>query len=92
MSWRSAAEIERSMKWAFENASNLLCPTLILQAGNDKLVDKRTNRIFFETIKSTDKTYREYDGLLHELWQEKMRAQVFQDMFIWLEKHIKSKK
>ena len=90
ISWRSAAEIERSMKWAFENASNLLCPTLILQAGNDKLVDKRTNRIFFETLKSTDKTYREYDGLLHELWQEKTRAQVFQDMFIWLEKHIKS--
>lgn len=90
ISWRSAAEIERSMKWAFENASNLLCPTLILQAGNDKLVDKRTNRTFFETLKSTDKTYREYDGLLHELWQEKTRAQVFQDMFIWLEKHIKS--
>ena len=92
ISWRSAAEMERSMKWTFENASNLLCPTLILQAGNDKLIDKGTNKKFFEGIKSTDKTYREYDGLLHELWQEKGRAQVFQDMFIWLEKHIKSQK
>ena len=92
ISWRSAAEMERSMKWTFENASNLLCPTLILQAGNDKLVDKGTNKKFFEEIKSTDKTYREYDGLLHDLWQEKGRAQVFQDMFIWLEKHIKSQK
>ncbi|HUW90140.1 MAG TPA: lysophospholipase [Candidatus Nanopelagicaceae bacterium] len=92
ISWRSAAEMERSMKWTFENAPKLLCPTLILQAGNDKLVDKGTNRKFFERIKSTDKTYREYDGLLHELWQEKGRAQVFQDMFIWLEKHIKSQK
>jgi len=92
ISWRSAAEMERSMKWTFENVSNLLCPTLILQAGNDKLVDKGTNKKFFEGIKSTDKTYREYDGLLHELWQEKGRAQVFQDMFIWLEKHIKTKK
>jgi len=92
ISWRSAAEMERSMKWTFENASNLLCPALILQAGNDKLVDKGTNKKFFERIKSTDKTYREYNGLLHELWQEKGRAQVFQDMFIWLEKHIKSQK
>ena len=92
ISWRSAAEIERSMKWTFENASNLLCPTLILQAGKDKLVDKGTNRKFFERVKSTDKTYREYDGLLHELWQERGRALVFQDMFIWLEKHIKSQK
>ena len=92
ISWRSAAEIERSMKWAIENVQNLLCPTLILQAGNDKLVDKETNKKFFERIKSTDKTYREYDGLLHELWNEKSRLQVFQDMFIWLEKHIKTQK
>ncbi len=92
ISWRSAAEMERSMKWTFESASNLLCPILILQAGNDKLVDKTTNKKFFEGIKSADKSYREYDGLLHELWQEKGRAQVFQDMFIWLEKHIKTQK
>jgi len=92
ISWRSAAEMERSMKWTFESAPNLLCPILILQAGNDKLVDKETNKKFFEEIKSADKSYREYDGLLHELWQEKGRAQVFQDMFIWLEKHIKTQK
>ncbi len=92
ISWRSAAEIERSMKWVIENVQNLLCPALILQAGNDKLVDKETNKKFFERIKSTDKTYREYDGLLHELWNEKSRLQVFQDMFIWLEKHIKTQK
>jgi len=92
ISWRSAAEIEKSMKWTIENVPNLLCPTLILQAGNDKLVDKEINKKFFDRIKSTDKTYREYDGLLHELWNEKSRLQVFQDMFIWLEKHIKSQK
>ncbi len=91
ISWRSAAEIERSMKWTFENAPKLLCPSLILQAGNDKLVDKGTNKKFFEKIKSEDKTYREYDGFLHELWNEKGRAQVFRDMYIWLEKHIKKK-
>ena len=89
---KTNAEIERSMKWTIENVPNLLCPILILQAGNDKLVDKGTNRKFFERIKSTDKKYREYDGLLHELWQEKGRLEVFQDMFIWLEKHIKTQK
>ncbi len=92
ISWRSAAEMERSMKWTIENAPNLLSPILMLQAGNDKLVDRGANKKFFEGIKSSDKTYREYDGLLHELWQEKGRAQVFQDMFIWLEKHIKTQK
>ncbi len=86
----SAAEMERSMKWTMENAANLLSPTLIIQAGNDKIVDIETTKEFFEKIKTKDKTYREYDGLLHELWNEKSRAQVFQDMFIWLEKHQKN--
>ena len=90
ISLRSAAEMERSMKWALENATNLLCPTLIIQAGKDKIVDKETTKKFFENIKIKDKTYREYYGLLHELWNEKSRAQVFQDMFVWLEKHLKN--
>jgi len=91
ISLRSAAEMERAMKWVMENASNLLCPTLIMQAGKDKMVEIGTTKEFFEIIKSKDKTYREYDGFLHELWNEKGRAQVFRDMYIWLEKHIKKK-
>jgi len=89
ISLRSAAEMESSMKWTMENAADLLCPILIIQAGKDKIVDKETTKEFFENIKTKDKTYREYDGLLHELWNEKSRAQVFQDMFVWLEKHQK---
>ena len=89
ISLRSAAEMERAMKWAMENASNLLCPTMVMQSGKDKIVEIGTNKEFFEKIKSKDKTYREYDGFLHELWNEKGRAQVFRDMYIWLEKHIK---
>ena len=44
---------------------------------------------FFNKVKSEDKTYKEYPGLLHELWNEKGRAQVYQDMFVWFEKHLK---
>jgi alpha-beta hydrolase superfamily lysophospholipase len=91
ISLRSAAEMERAMKWAMENASKLLCPILVMQAGKDNMVEKGTTKEFFEKIKSKDKTYREYDGFLHELWNEKGRAQVFRDMYIWLEKHIKKK-
>jgi len=89
ISLSSAAEIERSMKWTMENAVKLLCPILIMQSGKDKIVDKEVTKEFYENIKIEDKVYREYDGLLHDLWNEKNRAQVFQDMFIWLEKHQK---
>jgi len=85
---KTLAEINSAMKWAIDNVSNLTCPILIQQAGNDKLVDKEKNKNFFKTIKSEDKTYKEYDGFLHDLWNEKGRAQVFQDVYIWLEKHL----
>ena len=88
ISVKSAAEIENSMRWALENAANLLCPMLILQAGNDNIVDKNKTITFFKDVKSRDKTYREYDGFLHELWNEKSRALVYRDMYVWLEKHI----
>ncbi|MEJ2294137.1 MAG: lysophospholipase [Candidatus Lokiarchaeota archaeon] len=89
ISLRTAAELEQSMKWAMENADKLICPVLIMQAGNDKLVEKDTSKAFYELIKTEDKQYKEYPGFLHELWNEKGRAQVYQDMYIWLEKHLK---
>jgi len=88
ISAKSATEIEKYSKWAMENASKLLCPILLMQAGNDKIVDKSKTSEFFKQVRSNDKTYREYDGFLHELWNEKGRAQVFQDMYVWLEKHL----
>ena len=88
ISTKSATEIDKYSKWAMENVSKLLCPILLMQAGGDKIVDKHKTKQFFEQVRSKDKTYREYDGFLHELWNEKGRAQVFQDMFVWLEKRL----
>jgi alpha-beta hydrolase superfamily lysophospholipase len=86
---KSASEIDKSTKWAMQKASDLICPVLIMQGGNDKIVDKTKAKELFGKIKSKDKTYKEYDGFLHELWNEKGRAQVYQDMYVWLEKHLK---
>lgn len=88
ITYKSLAEVEASMKWAMENAVNLLCPILVLQAGNDNIVDRSKTNEFYKSIKSQDKTYREYEGFLHELWNEKGRALVYRDMYIWLEKHL----
>lgn len=88
ISVKSAVEMNNSMKWAMKNAAKLLCPVLIMQAGNDKIVDIVKAKEFYNKVKNEDKTYKEYDGFLHELWNERGRAQVYQDMFIWLEKHL----
>ena len=89
ISVKSASEIDKFSKWAMDNASNLTCPVLVMQAGSDKIIDKEKTQDFFEGVNSKDKKYIEYDGFLHELWNEKGRALVFQDMYIWLEKHLK---
>jgi alpha-beta hydrolase superfamily lysophospholipase len=89
ISLKTYLEREKSMKWTLSNAKNLSCPVLIMQSGDDKLVDKKVVKKFYDSIKTKDKTYREYDGVLHDIWSEKLRTQVFQDLFIWLEKHIK---
>ena len=92
ISVESAAERATAMKWAMKNASKLTCHCLLMQAGNDKIADKKKTKQFFDKVKSSSekKTYIEYPGFLHELWHERGRAQVYQDMYIWLEKHIKS--
>ena len=51
-------------------------------------MDKQKTKNFYDEVKSEDKTYKEYAGFLHDLWNEKGRAQVFQDMYVWLEKHL----
>lgn len=87
ISAKTASERDSSMKWAMDNASKLICSTLIMQAGNDRLVDKKTSKEFFDNIKGKDKTYKEYSGFFHDLLNEKGRAQVYQDIYVWLEKH-----
>jgi alpha-beta hydrolase superfamily lysophospholipase len=85
---KTISELNNTIKFVMDNASSLICPLLILQSGDDKIVDKQKVKDFFDKVKSEDKTYKEYDGFLHELWNEKGRAQIFQDMYIWLEKHL----
>ncbi len=85
---KTIAEMNNSIKWAMENAPKLICPVFIMQAGNDKLVDKSTTKQFADAVKSADKLYKEYDGFLHDLLHEKGRDYVYQDMYVWLEKHL----
>lgn len=70
-----------------EGASELRIPCLILQAGDDKIADNKTTKAFFEAVTATDKTYKEYSGFYHELFNEVDRKIVFKDISDWLKKH-----
>jgi len=85
---KTYSEIEDSMKWALKSASRLICPVLINQGMEDKFADISKTKKFFKNIRSSDKTYKEYEDFVHELWHDKGRAEVYRDMFIWLGKHL----
>ncbi|TXT63604.1 MAG: Phospholipase YtpA [Promethearchaeota archaeon] len=88
ITYSTYSEINSTMKWVMKHASGFDCPLLLMQAGNDKITDKKQVRNFFKKVKSRDKTYKEYDGLLHDILHEKQRLQVYRDIYIWLEKHM----
>ncbi|MBY9005453.1 MAG: lysophospholipase [Candidatus Lokiarchaeota archaeon] len=85
---KSYSEIEDAMKLALKNAARLICPVLINQGSEDKFSDIDKTKKFFKNIRSSDKTYKEYNGFVHELWHEKRRAEVYRDMFVWIGKHL----
>ncbi|MHA1148238.1 MAG: alpha/beta fold hydrolase [Promethearchaeota archaeon] len=89
MSIKSYAEIDKEMKNIMLDANGILCPIYILQAGDEKVTDKKVTKKFFDKVKSEDKTYKEYPLALHDLMAERNRAEVFQDIYIWLERHLK---
>ncbi len=85
---RLAAEIVRTMQGIPGQADRITIPMLLLQGGADKLVDPAGAQMLFETMGSTDKTLKIYEGLYHEIFNEPERDQVLGDMETWLESHL----
>jgi len=77
-------EIQEAMTRTRTRAADLTVPTLILQAGDDRLVSAAASRQFAAQVTSPGSAYREYAGFYHELFNEVGRDQVFADLQQWL--------
>jgi acylglycerol lipase len=66
------------------DSARLDLPVLLLQGDDDKMMDVRATRRWFERIGGEDKTYRAYPGAGHTLDFEPDRAQYLGDMLHWL--------
>jgi len=85
---RLAAEILGAMKRIPEIAAQITLPILLIQGGADRLVDPEGAQMLFETVQSSDKTIKIYEGLYHEIFNEPERDQVLSDVEEWLENHL----
>lgn len=75
----------KAVKQGWNAASIITLPTLMLQAGEDYLVDAEKNKVWFEKLVSEDKTLNFYDGFYHEVFEEPEKDRVLNDIYSWLE-------
>jgi acylglycerol lipase len=89
---RATARFFTEFKWAMRNAheraAEIVLPILVLQAGDDRLVDARATESFAHKLGSAMNAFQLYTGFFHELFNETERERVFADLECWLEARL----
>lgn len=60
-------------------------PVLVLQAGDDRIVDPAATRAVFQRIGHDRKAFKLYPGKYHEIFNDPGYEEVFTDIVAWLE-------
>lgn len=89
MSSRLFALMSDAMKRAPAYARSIRCPALVLQAGDDRVVNTTASRAFFEALPGPDKTFKLYEGLFHEILNETSREAIYNDILRWIQGRCK---
>jgi acylglycerol lipase len=77
-------EFQRAIADAHERAPEIVLPSLVLQAGADRLVDALEAKRFVERLGSESKELQLYPGFFHEIFNEIDNERVFEDLAHWL--------
>jgi len=89
---RLAAEMLKAMQHISTQASKITLPMMIVQGSADRLVDPAGARMLYDTVGSTDKEIKIYEGFYHEVFNEPERERVLHDVERWIEVHLNSRK
>jgi lysophospholipase len=82
-------ESSAAQETCLRRATEFVTPFLLLFGGADPIADPAAGREFFEHATSKDKQYKQYDGLVHELFHEPERDLVFRDVIGWLDERAR---
>ena len=85
---RLAVEGLSSTERARNAAPEIAIPALVQQPDEDLIVVPEVTRQFYENLAAADKTYRSYEGLYHEPFEEEGGEQVLADAVEWIERHL----
>jgi len=71
-------ELENTMKLAYLNSNRTQdSPLLVIQGGDDKVVDKEQVKNWFNSVPLSEKRYKEWPKCYHEVFNEPEREVVF---------------
>jgi lysophospholipase len=71
-------ELVKAIRIAHEKIADLPdLPLLLMQGGDDKIVDKTAVKSWFDQLSLSEKVYKEWPKLYHEIFNEPEREQVF---------------
>jgi lysophospholipase len=82
-------ESTSAQETVLRRATEFVTPFLLLCGGADPIADPKAAREFFEHATGNDKQFKQYDGLLHEIFHEPERDLVFRDLVGWLDERVR---
>lgn len=82
--------VNKGINWLIKNMASYTYPCLILHGGDDKIVPKSCSHSFYDTIASNDKELKFYEGFYHEIFSEKGKDTVIEDVHKWIEDRLKA--
>jgi acylglycerol lipase len=85
---RLAVKLMNAMQRASQRMETITLPLLVFLGSREKIVNPGGARMLYDRAGSKDKTFRIYEGLYHETFNEPERARVLGDMHAWLEARL----
>ncbi len=81
-------EFTRASEDVMARAGSLTMPCLLLQSGDDALIEQQSTIDFYNAIGAADRTLHVYDGFYHELFNEVGKERPLADLVAWLDTHL----
>ena len=80
-----------AMKLAFEKIDEIQdVPMLVMQGGDDKIVNKNTVKEWFNDVPLSEKRFKEWPKCYHEIFNEPEREEVFEYAKDFVSSQLKS--
>jgi alpha-beta hydrolase superfamily lysophospholipase len=84
------AQTKKCLEWfnSHQNLRNISYPILILHGGSDMIVSPDDARNLYANVSSEDKEIKIFEGLYHEILNERTKDEVIEQIHAWIEKRL----